>query len=56
LLYQATHDRAADKQCTAFRVYAIVRYATLIDIVTADSPTPAQVAALVAHDWGGAVA
>jgi len=28
LLYQAAHDRAADKQCTAFRVYAIVWCAT----------------------------
>ncbi len=28
----------------------------LIDACTADSPTPGQLAALVAHDWGGAVA
>lgn len=30
--------------------------AALIDAVTASSPTPGRVAAVVAHDWGGAVA
>ena len=28
----------------------------LIDQVTADSPTPGRLGALVAHDWGGALA
>jgi len=30
--------------------------AATISAVTADSPTPGQLAALVAHDWGGAIA
>ncbi|WP_066268451.1 alpha/beta fold hydrolase [Hydrogenophaga palleronii] len=28
----------------------------LVHVITADSPTPGQVAGLVAHDWGGALA
>ncbi len=45
----------ADPQ--AYRARHLVQdIAALIDAVTADGPTPGQVAALVAHDWGGAVA
>ncbi|TSE35962.1 alpha/beta fold hydrolase [Tepidimonas charontis] len=45
----------ADPQ--AYRARHLVQdIAALIDAVTFDSPTPGQVGALVAHDWGGAIA
>jgi epoxide hydrolase 4 len=41
----------------AYRAKHLVQdIAALIDAQTATSPTPGQVAGLVAHDWGGAVA
>ncbi|TSE28744.1 Epoxide hydrolase A [Tepidimonas thermarum] len=48
---------SAPKEPEAYRARHLVQdVAALIDAVTADGPTPGQVAAVVAHDWGGAVA
>ncbi|MCS6810051.1 MAG: alpha/beta hydrolase, partial [Tepidimonas sp.] len=52
--YERSSAPAAADQ---YRVRHLVQdIAALIDVVTADSPTPGRVGALVAHDWGGAVA
>ncbi|WP_372656374.1 alpha/beta fold hydrolase [Hydrogenophaga sp.] len=44
-------------EVSAYRAKHLVQDITaLIQIETRDSPTPGQVAGLIAHDWGGAVA
>ncbi|NIC42449.1 alpha/beta fold hydrolase [Aquabacterium sp. A08] len=47
---------SAPAEVSAYRAKHLVQdLKALIDQVTADSPTPGQAAAVVAHDWGGAV-
>lgn len=48
---------SAPTEVTAYRARPLLQdLGALIDAITADSPTPGQVAGLVAHDWGGALA
>lgn len=48
---------SAPPNADAYRARHLVQdIAALIDAVTAAGPTPGRVAALIAHDWGGAVA
>lgn len=48
---------SAPTEVAAYRAkHLVLDLKSLIDQVTADSPTPGQAAAVVAHDWGGAVA
>lgn len=48
---------SAPAAADAYRARHLVQdIAALINAVTADGPTPGQVAGLIAHDWGGAVA
>lgn len=48
---------SAPSEVSAYRAKHLVQDITaLIDTETAASPTPGQLAALVAHDWGGALA
>ncbi len=48
---------SAPADVSAYRAKHLVQDITaLIDVETAANPTPGQLAALVAHDWGGAVA
>lgn len=48
---------SAPADVAAYRAKPLVQDLTaLIDVITQDSPTPGQVACLVAHDWGGALA
>lgn len=47
----------APAEVSAYRAKPLVQDLTaLIDAITQDSPTPGQLACLVAHDWGGALA
>ena len=48
---------SAPRDVSAYKARHLVQDITaLIDLVTADSPTPGRLGALVAHDWGGALA
>lgn len=48
---------SAPTEVSAYRAKPLVQDLTaLIDAITRDSPTPGQLACLVAHDWGGALA
>lgn len=48
---------SAPSEVSAYRAKPLVQDLTaLIDVITRDSPTPGQLACLVAHDWGGALA
>ncbi|RJP69304.1 MAG: alpha/beta fold hydrolase [Comamonadaceae bacterium] len=48
---------SAPTEAAAYRAKPLVQDLTaLIEAVTRDSPTPGQLACLVAHDWGGALA
>ena len=48
---------SAPTEVSAYRAKPLVQDLTaLIDAITHDSPTPGQLACLVAHDWGGALA
>lgn len=48
---------SAPAEVSAYRAKPLLQdLEALIDAVSADSPTPGQLAALVAHDWGGALA
>lgn len=48
---------SAPTEVAAYRAKPLVQDLTaLIEAITQDSPTPTQLAALVAHDWGGALA
>ena len=48
---------SAPTEVAAYRAKPLVQDLTaLIDVITQDSPTPGQLACLVAHDWGGALA
>ena len=48
---------SAPADVAAYRAKPLVQDLTaLIDVITQDSPTPGQLACLVAHDWGGALA
>ncbi len=48
---------SAPSEVAAYRAKPLVQDLTaLIDAITQDSPTPGQLACLVAHDWGGALA
>jgi pimeloyl-ACP methyl ester carboxylesterase len=48
---------SAPTEVSAYRAKHLVQdIVALIDAETQDSPTPGQLAALVAHDWGGALA
>jgi len=48
---------SAPEDVAAYRAKPLVQDLTaLIDMITQDSPTPGQLACLVAHDWGGALA
>jgi pimeloyl-ACP methyl ester carboxylesterase len=48
---------SAPTEVAAYRAKPLLQdLVALIELETRDSPTPAQLAALVAHDWGGALA
>jgi epoxide hydrolase 4 len=48
---------SAPTEVAAYRAKPLVQDLTaLIEVITQDSPTPGQLACLVAHDWGGALA
>ncbi len=48
---------SAPTEVAAYRAKPLVQDLTaLIGVITQDSPTPGQLACLVAHDWGGALA
>lgn len=48
---------SAPTEVSAYRAKPLLQdLGALIEAITADSPTPGQVACLVAHDWGGALA
>jgi pimeloyl-ACP methyl ester carboxylesterase len=48
---------SAPEDVAAYRAKPLVQDLTaLINVITQDSPTPGQLACLVAHDWGGALA
>ena len=48
---------SAPTEVAAYRAKPLVQDLTaLIEAITQDSPTPGQLACLVAHDWGGALA
>jgi epoxide hydrolase 4 len=48
---------SAPTEVAAYRAKPLVQDLTaLIKVITEDSPTPGQLACLVAHDWGGALA
>jgi epoxide hydrolase 4 len=48
---------SAPAEVAAYRAKPLVQDLTaLINVITDDSPTPGQLACLVAHDWGGALA
>lgn len=48
---------SAPTDVSAYRAKPLLQdLGALIEAITADSPTPGQVAGLVAHDWGGALA
>ena len=48
---------SAPAEVAAYRAKPLVQDLTaLIEAITLDSPTPGQLACLVAHDWGGALA
>jgi pimeloyl-ACP methyl ester carboxylesterase len=48
---------SAPADVAAYRAKPLVQDLTaLINVITQDSPTPGQLACLVAHDWGGALA
>jgi pimeloyl-ACP methyl ester carboxylesterase len=48
---------SAPNEVAAYRAKPLVQDLTaLIEAITQDSPTPGQLACLVAHDWGGALA
>jgi pimeloyl-ACP methyl ester carboxylesterase len=48
---------SAPREVAAYRAKPLVQDLTaLIEAFTRDSPTPGQLAGLVAHDWGGALA
>jgi pimeloyl-ACP methyl ester carboxylesterase len=48
---------SAPAEVAAYRAKPLVQDLTaLIKVITQDSPTPGQLACLVAHDWGGALA
>ncbi len=48
---------SAPSEVAAYRAKPLVQDLTaLIDVITQDSPTPGQLACLIAHDWGGALA
>ncbi|WP_332748823.1 alpha/beta fold hydrolase [Hydrogenophaga sp.] len=48
---------SAPTEVAAYRAKPLVQdLAALIEVITQDSPTPGQLACLVAHDWGGALA
>lgn len=48
---------SAPSEVSAYRAKPLVQDLTaLIEAITRDSPTPGQLACLVAHDWGGALA
>lgn len=48
---------SAPDEVSAYRAKPLLQdLVALVAAVTADSPTPGQVAGLVAHDWGGALA
>jgi pimeloyl-ACP methyl ester carboxylesterase len=48
---------SAPTEVAAYRAKPLVQDLTaLIEAITRDSPTPGQLACLVAHDWGGALA
>lgn len=48
---------SAPAEVAAYRAKPLVQDLTaLIGVITQDSPTPGQLACLVAHDWGGALA
>lgn len=48
---------SAPADVTDYRAKPLVQDLTaLIEVITQDSPTPGQLACLVAHDWGGALA
>jgi pimeloyl-ACP methyl ester carboxylesterase len=48
---------SAPTEVAAYRAKPLVQDLTaLIEVITQGSPTPGQLAALVAHDWGGALA
>jgi pimeloyl-ACP methyl ester carboxylesterase len=48
---------SAPTDTSAYRAKPLLQdLGTLINAVTADSPTPGQLAGVIAHDWGGALA
>lgn len=48
---------SAPAEVSAYRARPLVQdIAALVDVLTADGPTPGRVAMVVAHDWGGALA
>ncbi len=48
---------SAPREVAAYRAKPLVQDLTaLIEAITRDSPSPGQLAGLVAHDWGGALA
>ncbi len=48
---------SAPTETSAYRAKPLLQdLGALISAITADSPTPGQLAGLVAHDWGGALA
>lgn len=48
---------SAPTDTSAYRAKPLLQdLGALIDAVTADSPTPGQLAGVIAHDWGGALA
>jgi len=48
---------SAPAEVAAYRAKPLVQdIAALIAVATADSPTPGRLGALIAHDWGGALA
>lgn len=48
---------SAPTEVSAYRAKPLLQdLSALVDALTPDSPTPGQLAALIAHDWGGALA
>jgi epoxide hydrolase 4 len=50
-------DSSAPSDLSAYRAKPLLQdLGALVTAITADSPTPGQLAGLIAHDWGGALA